>query len=145
MMGAPIGPESIAVFVEPCFTDWLQHLLDTLLNHAVFHGGDTQRAHTSILFWDFNTAYCVRMKILQPRPHVGNQFLRSFLAHFNNRGRVYTFGLTALVLLDGTIGQQDILLAGNQLHQVCKDFAVLTFLVQIVKYFLGVIILVISE
>ena len=69
------------------------------------------------------------MKILQPRPHVGNQFLRSFFAHFNNRGRVYTFGLTALVLLDGTIGQQDILLADNQLHQVCKDFAVLTFLV----------------
>ena len=86
MMGAPIGPESITVFIEFCLTNWLQHLLDTLLNYAVFHGRDTQRAHTSIWFWNFNTAYCMRMKILQPRPHVGNQFLRSFLSHFYDSG-----------------------------------------------------------
>lgn len=129
MMGASIWAESIAVLIEFRFTDWLQHLLDTLLNDTVFHGGDTQRTHTPIWFGDFHAANCVRMKILQPFPHIGNQFFRLFFSHLYDGGRVYAFGLTALISLDGTVGQQDILLTGYQLHQLCENFAVLTSLV----------------
>ena len=113
MMGASVWAESIAVLVEFCFTDWLQHLLDTLLNNTVFHGWDAQRTHTPIWFWDFHTADRMRMEVLQPLPHIGNQFLRLFLSHLYDGGRVYAVGLTALVLLDGAVGQQDILLAGD--------------------------------
>ena len=129
MVGASVWTETIAVFVEFCFTDWLQHLLDTLLNDTVFHSGDAQRAHTSIWFGDFHPADCMRVKILQPFSHIGDQLLRLFLSHFNDGGRVYAFGLTALVLFDGAVGQQDILLTGNQLHQVREDFAALTSLI----------------
>ena len=129
MVGTSIRPKTIAVLIEFCFTDWLQHLLDALLNDTVLHSGDTQRTHTSIRFWDFYTADCMGMKVLQPLPHIGNQFLRLFLSHFNNSGRVYAFGLTAFVFLDGTICQQDILLAGDPLHQMCENPTVLTSLI----------------
>ena len=46
---------------------------------------------------------------------------------------------------DGPICQQDILLTGNQLHQVRKNCAVLTLLIEVVKYFLGAVILIVSE
>ena len=36
------------VFIELSFTYWLQDLLDTLLNNAVFDCGDAQGAHASI-------------------------------------------------------------------------------------------------
>ena len=55
----------------------------------------------------------MRMEVLQPLPHIGNQFLRLFLSHLYDGGRVYAVGLTALVFLDGAVGQQDILLAGD--------------------------------
>ena len=45
------------------------------------------------------------MKILQSFPHIGNQFPWLFLSHFNDGGRVYAFGFTALVFLDGAIAR----------------------------------------
>ena len=105
MVGASVWTEAIAVLIEFCFADWLQHLLDTLLNDTVFHGWDTQRTHTPIRFGDFHAADCVGMKILQSFPHIGNQFPWLFLSHFNDGGRVYALGLTAFVFLDGAVGQ----------------------------------------
>lgn len=104
MVGTSVGSKAIAVFIEFCFTDWFQHLLDTLLNDAVFHSGDTQWAHTPIWFRDFCTTNCMGMKIMQPLSHIGNQLRRLFLSQFNNSGRIYTFGLTAFVFLDGMVG-----------------------------------------
>lgn len=105
MVGTSVWAKAIAVLIEFCFADWLQHLLDTLLNDTVFHGGNAQWTHTPIRFGDFHAADCVGMKILQSFPHIGNQFPWLFLSHFNDGGRVYAFGFTALVFLDGAVGQ----------------------------------------
>jgi hypothetical protein len=65
------------------------------------------------------------LEILQPFPHIGNQLFRLFFTYIHDGCCIYAFRLAPFVLFDSTVCQQDILFAGDQFHQACKDPAVL--------------------
>ena len=74
IFGTPVWSESIAPFMELCFTNRFQHLLYAPLYQSVQNSWYTQRAGAAIWLRYLFTFYRLWDIILQPFPYCENQF-----------------------------------------------------------------------
>jgi hypothetical protein len=126
-VGTPVWPETVAVFVEFCFADRFQNLLDTLLDQSVLNGGNPQRPHFAVVFFYLDPADRVGFEVCQPALDVCHQFLWLSVAQIYNSGVIYALCPAAFVPFDAAICKQDVLLACNQWKQVGKSVPILGF------------------
>ena len=145
MVRAAIGTKSIAVLVESGFTNRFEDLLDALLDDTILDGRNTERTHSSVRFRNFHSAHCVRLKIRKPPSDICDQLVRMLFTHLDDRRVIDSASFASCVLLYGSISQQHIRLAGDDLHELCEAFSLFAFPIKLVELLLNTVILVVSQ
>ena len=138
---AAIGTEPITVVMKLCFTNGLQYLQYALLNQSVEDGRDSQWTDFSVVLTDFYSSDTLRNVPCEFSLYKSDDFLVRDFFQICDRFAVRAGRVASIVLFHVAICQPDIFRLDYHFDQFVENFAVFAFRIQLVLYFLKVIIL----
>lgn len=128
---------------ELCLADWLQNLQDALLHQSVLDGRNAERPRPSIQFGYFYPPYPLGKVIVQLVTNHRYQFLRMQAGKICDGLSVNSLGMTSLVFLDISVGQQDVLFLADEFHKITKTSAIAAFRIEVIKNCLKVVVFIV--